>query len=799
MIRNIIKIAWRNFYKRKFYSAINVFGLSLGICCVLMLYLFISYHLSFDTYHANAKRLYRAVTDLHLGNNGVEYDQGTPYILGSLLKQVPEVENTTALLEKRTFTVSVANDNHTGADLFNEFEDCAFTDNNWFSLFTYRWKAGDPQTALSKPFSAVITAKLARKYFNNEDVVGHTITLDSKFLLTITGVLADNPPNTDIQDNLFLSVSSLSRMYPESELRDFWNDIGFISSKNHVYALLKEGASVNQANEAIHKITQKPLAKYGGAYQFHLQHLTDVHFDSRYSGTISKTLLSVLILVSLAIIAIASVNFVNLSIAQSFTRIREIGTRKVLGGSRSVIFWQFIAETAFAGITASIVATGALLLILPTLQNWLQIPLEIHPHMVVFLVFLLIAVIFAAGFYPAVIISGFKPVSALKNLVSANRKSSQGSRNTLIIVQNTVAQVLIVSTIIISLQVKFLKNADLGFNKDAVIMVPLPENVQLQLPYLSNELRHSNSIKNVSFCYRAPVSTTNKGGMVRLDSHDWEKFPVRSVIADDHYTSAFGLKIIAGRNLTATDTGAHAFLVNQALLSKLGIHKPEQALGHQLTTGDFSDKPGVIVGVVKDFHTHSLYTELEPAVIASKAELYQYAAIKVSPYNQREAVEGIKATWQKIFPQHVFEYRFLDEQIADLYRKDEMISRLIRVGSVVAIIISCLGMLGLISLTTVQRTKEIGIHKVLGASVTSIVNMLTKDFIRLLAIAIFISLPIGWWVMHRWLLNFAYRINISWWMFGLAALSALLLAAITVCTQSIRAALANPARSIRNE
>jgi putative ABC transport system permease protein len=794
MLRNYLKIAWRNFYKHKFYALINVFGLALGISCSIVLFLFISYHLSFDTYHTNAKRIYRTVTDLHLPDGSIEYDQGSPLILGQMLKQqVPAVSNETALLDRRSFTISVhdqAKDN-----LFYEFENVAFTDNNWFKLFTYKFQSGNPAAALTAPNTAVITEGLAKKYFNNDEAVGKTITLDNKYIFTVTGVVQDNPKNTDIQSNLFLSLASVKSMYPDV-VDPLYHDWGFISSKNHVFVLLTDEQAQKAVDLNIRAITKKELKADANIYQFHLQPLADIHFNNRYGGSISRPLLFVLAIIGFALILIACVNFINMATAQSLTRAKEIGTRKVLGSSQQGIFWQFITETAFVTLFATVVAISMTLLFLPTLNNWLQLPLAINGNVGLFLALLVVLIVFTAGFYPGVILSRFKPVNALKNIISNVNPTSRLSRGILIVGQNVIAQVLIVCTLIIALQVKFMKNADLGFNKDAVIMLPVPDNTLTSLSYFRNQLNNYPGIKSVSFCYRAPASNAQKGGSIRYDGREWGKFAVRSVIGDENYLKTFGLQLLAGRNLTPADSTN--YLVNQQVLVKLGIKDPEQVIGHKLTAGDFGDKAGTIVGVVKDFHNQSLYTMIEPALIAPRSELYQYASVKISGSNQAETIAAIQQKWLQAFPQHVFEYQFLDQQLADFYHKDEMINKLIKISTIVAILISCLGMLGLISLIVVQRTKEIGIRKVLGASISNIVTLLTGDFLKLIMLAVVIGTPIAWWAMHNWLQTFAYRIDIKWWVFGGAAFVALFIAGLTISIQVIRAALSNPVKSIRN-
>ncbi|QKJ29751.1 ABC transporter permease [Mucilaginibacter mali] len=797
MIRNYLKIAWRNFYKQRFYSAINVLGLAMGIGCAIILFIFISFHLSFDTYHNNAKRTYRIVNDLHIGDGTVFYDQGSPIILGKTLQQQnPAIVKEAVLLKKRSFTVAVKPDDQTKADLYYENENIAFTNNDLFDIFTYNWLHGNAGNALSAPGNAVITAGLAKKYFNTDDAIGRTIRLDDKTNITITGVIQDNVKNTDIRADLFISLASLKDVYPDLD-KPINTDWRFISSKTNVFVLLNNAQAGAQVNNSINSIRQKFYKGDVDVYQFHLQPLSDIHFNSRYSGTIAKPLLAVLALVGLALLLIAGVNFINMATAQSLTRAKEIGTRKVLGSSPAGIFWQFMAETAYVAIAATLLALLTVMLFLPVLNNWLQLPLSISGGVFVFLPVLLLLLILVAGFYPAVILSRFKPANALKNMVGQSNGSRRFSRDGLIVLQNVIAQVLIVCALIITLQVKMLINADMGFNKDAVILVPIHNTDLNALDYLRNQLNSNPAVKNVSYCYSAPADFTNKGGSVRYNGKDWENFSVNSIIGDEQYISTFKLKLLAGHPISSINPKAQ-FIINQQLLAKLKIKSPQEAIGRSLTAGDFSDKQGTIVGVVKDFNSLALYQPVQPLLIAAQPDYYRYAAIKIAGGHQLDLIDAIKQTYRRVFPQYVFEYHFVDKQIADLYQKEMMINKLIKAGTMVAIFISCLGLLGLISLVTVQRIKEIGIRKVLGASVMGIVTLLTKDFIRLILVAMLISSPFAWWLMHTWLQNFAYRVEINWWVFGLSGVSAITIACITISIRSVKAALANPVNSLRD-
>jgi len=441
-------------------------------------------------------------------------------------------------------------------------------------------------------------------------------------------------------------------------------------------------------------------------------------------------------------------------------------------------------------------------LAMPVLNVWLQTQLGFglftDCRLITFIAIVLLVITVAAGSYPALILSRFKPVNALKNQAAGYPQMVGFTRKGLIVVQNVIAQVLIICTILITMQVNYLKTADLGFNKNDVLMVPLPNSEKSKTDYLRNQLLADPAIKSVSFCYRAPSSLTDKGGSIKYDTRDWEKFIGRTVIGDADYVKTFGIQLVSGRNVAESDS-AREFLVNEVLMHQLGIKDPQEIIGRKFTAGDLSDEAGIIVGIVKDFHAKSLYHAIGPEYITTFRKQYQYAGIKISSGSFSTGIDRIKKEWQSVYPDHVFEYRFLDQQIADFYQKEELLNRLITSSALIAIFISCLGLLGLIALLTQQRTKEIGIRKVLGASVINITILLSVDFLKLVLLSIIISSPIAWLMISRYLNNFAYRIDIAWWVFGMTALLSLLIAFVTVSLQSVKAARINPVKSLRSD
>lgn len=800
MLKNYFKIAFRNLWKHKLYTCLNVFGLSIGIACCMVLYQFISYHLSFDKYHHQADKMYRVVTDLHLADGSIEYDQGAPIALGERLKSdVSQITEYGLLLKNRSFTVATNPEVGNDKKNFSEHKNIAFSNQNWFQFFDYHWEAGNPKTALTQPLTAVITQRLTNKYFGQNDPIGKIIKLDNKHDVKITGVLENYPANTDFKVDMFLSAASVKYFYPDIEEK-MKNNWGWVSSSTSLFVSLQEGTTKEQIDQEIKRLTEIHMGELASYYKFHLQPLEDIHFNSRYGGIIQKSLLIALGVIGLLLILIASFNFINLATAQSTKRAKEIGIRKALGNSSSGIFWQYITETACMTLLAFFLAVMWVNLFMPILNSWLKTDIIVRFFDTDFLIrsiVFLISIIFIAGFYPAVMLSRFKPINTLKGLVVKTQVALM-PRKFLIVGQNVIAQVLIICTVVITMQVNFLKTADLGFSKEAVIMVPIPDQDKSKISYLRNQLKAKANISNVSFCFRAPSSDYIGGGSVKYNGQEWEDFVIRSRTGDVNFIETFNLKLIAGRNLQESDT-VREFVVNEEFLQRLGIKDTDEVLGNTLVAGEFSGHEGTIVGVVKDFHASSLHREIEPLVITTKLANYEYAAIKVNPENTSSVINDIQSEWKAVFSDNVFEYQFLDDQIAQAYQHEELINKLIKFSAVIAIFLSCLGLFGLISLLTVQRTKEIGIRKVLGASISKIVLMLSNDFLKLLTISIIIAMPIAWYAMDQYLQNFSYRIEIKWWMFVLSGLAAVFIALLTISYQSIKAALANPVESLKNE
>jgi putative ABC transport system permease protein len=799
MLKNYFITAFRSLRKQKFYTGLNILGLSLGLAGGLVLFQFIKYHLSFDRYHSKDGQIYRIVTALHLPDGTVEYSQGAPVPLTAALQnELPQIKDQAVLLKARSLTVGV----HMAGQwkYFAEKDNIAFADQHWFNLFDHTWVEGNAATSLREPNTAVITQRLANKYFGKEEPLGKTIRLDNKYDVIITGVLKDYPSNTDIKRDMFLSRTSFRSFYPDAD-RDMNTSWGVINSTTNSFIWLPGAVPEKRLEDAMASLTRTHFsADVASVYHFHLQALKDIHFDGRYGGAMQRSLLFVLALAGSFLVIIACFNFINLATAQNAKKAKEIGTRKVLGSSTANIFWQFMIETACIALLATALSFAWIQLTLSVLNGWLQIDLQFNflqdKGLLLCIILMLGAVTLGGGFYPALILSRWKPVDALKQHVIGARSGM--FRKGLIVIQNVIVQVLIICALVVGLQVRHIKTANPGFNKNEVLMVPIPDPGGDKLSYLEHQWLANPKIRSVSFCFRAPLSDYNLAGSVAYNDMPWENFPACAILGDAHYLNTFQLELTAGRNLQESDT-IREFLVNEAFVHKLAIKDPQQVIGRRLVAGALEDHPGTIVGVVRDFNAHPLYKSMQPALITTNRNRYQYAAIKLSGAGEARDRQAIEQAWHAVYPQNVFEYHYLNEQIDEYYHKEDLLKKLINATTAIAIIIGCLGLLGLTSFFAIQRTREIGIRKVLGASVAGIVYLLTKDFLKLVLLSVIVATPVAWWLMSQWLRDFAYRIQLSWWVFGLAGLATGLIALVTVSYQAVKAAFANPADSLHAE
>lgn len=792
MFKTYIKIAWRNILNRKFYTFLNISGLALAISCCIFIYLYSSYNLSFDRYHKYADRTFRLVNQLNFDKT--EYSPGTSYAEYQFLKtNSPQVQQAAFLLRDQSFIV-----NTTGGDpkRFKEDNSVSFADGDWFKIFTYKWLTGSPDQ-LNDAGNAVLSQKKARQYFGDADPIGKVILFDGH-PVKVSGLIADTPYNTDLKSDIYISFKSLFEVSPGYAAdKSFKKDWGNLGTRYTGFVVLKNASDQAVVEQQLAAMKKKLFGTDEKIFGFTLLPLKDNHFDTRYLGVIQKSLLWNLAIIGLLIITIAVINYINIVVAQQTRRGVEIGTRKVLGGSVGQIFMQFIVESLVTSVIAVCIAVLLVAALLPMANSWLFTDAPIHVvstlSLAGYVLLVLLAITIGTGLYPAFLLSRVSIQQALKNNL-LNLPAGVG-RKVLVVFQNTVTQGLIVCTIIVIMQVYFLKNTDLGFDRNLVITIPTGLTNTSQQYQLRQSLKQMPGVQSVSFCLNSPSTNSQRGATIQYDTHDWEKWPARFALGDSAYARTFGLQIISGRNIRHRQP-VPEFLINKTMADMLTTKYKGSVLGKKLLAGD---SKGVIVGVVKDFSINSLVGHIEPSIMLEDSLQQRVMAVKLSRSNTATTINNLQKVYRTVLPDQVFSYQFIDEQIARLYQKESIQQKLIWVGAIIAIIISSLGLLGLVSLVALQRTKEIGIRKILGASVTQICLMLSNDFVWMVGLAFVIATPISLWIMHSWLQSYAYHIQIRWWMFASAGVAALAVALISVGFQAVKAAVANPVKSLRSE
>lgn len=797
MLRNHLILAFRRLRKNRLYALLNVLGLGVGLAGAGLIFGFIRHHLATDRHHAKADRIFRVVTDLHLDDGSIEAGAEAPLPLaGVLRREFPVVEHAAFVRRNRELTVSPKRPGQVTPARFLERDNTALVEPDYFNIFDYRWLKGSPATALRAPNAVVLTESWARRYFGEINPIGQTLDLDHRTVATVTGVVADPTGPTDQNFGLFLSMATLSRLDPE-----FPTDWAALNSTNRLFFTLRDPSEARRLESAFPSLAKKAYGPNARYYRFGVQPLADVHFDvTRAGGVIRPALLWSLGLVGLFLVLTACINFVNLAMAQALRRSKEVGIRKTLGSSQAQLARQFLLETSLLVVLAAGLAGLLVGLSRTYFENLVQLRLRLLPDAptLAFGVGLLVGVILLAGGYPAAVLAGFNPLRALQGRLSARSVGGFSLRRGLIVAQFAVCQALLVGALVVVSQIRYVQRADLGFRKENVVVLTLPDQRPGTMRAFRQVLTQYPGIQSVSFNYRPPTDAVNTGGSFRFNGRaDWEAFPVRERLADAEYLGTYGLKLLAGRNLAPSDT-IREYLVNETLARKLGFQDPRQLVGRTLQY-HLSPVPLPIVGVVADFHQHSLHDPIEPCLLACRADSYRRIGIRISGKDPAESLLRIRQTWQRFYPDEVFEHTFLDEHLARFYDTENLISRLINVFAGVAALICGLGLYGLVSFVVTQRTKEIGVRKVLGASVADIVGLLSADFLRLVLAGILLASPLAGWVMQGWLDDFEYRIHLGIWHFGVAGLLAVALALLTVTFQSLKAALTNPVKSLRTE
>jgi predicted permease len=807
MLKSYFKIAWRNIIRHKGYAAINVSGLTVGIAACLLIFVVIQYELSFETFRPNFKNIYHVVTqEKHEG--GFTYNPGLPVPSTDALRLDFPQAKVAAINTSYGSQITVPQTGSGGGigdKKFTENMGVMFMEPQFFDIFQADWLAGAP-SVLKQPDMVVIDKSTATKYFGDwKNAMGKSLKMDNVINLKVAGIIEDAKPNSDLPLKILVSFVSWKAHAKDYNYNYDWHSV---SSNHQVFMVLPPNESVSRINALLKGFNHKHSGEKGISHKIQfLQPLADMHFDTRFGNTLgdhmtTKATLRTLSFIAILIIIMASINFINLSTAQSVGRSKEVGIRKVLGSSRSQLIGQVIGETAIIVIGAVLLSIIVAKLLLPYLKNIANVPDSISlltTGSVLFLITVTVSVILLSGIYPALVVSGFKPVLALKNKITAASIGGIPLRRALVVAQFAISQLLIIGTIIAVKQMNFVNEADLGFNKEAILVIPgYTDSLSLQkIGPFKDQLLQNPDVRAVSFASDVPSSENNWGTNFYFNnSHKDNGITTFLKYGDADYFKTFGLHFLAGTGYEQGDT-ARKVVVNETFINKLGIRRPADAIGKTVSFGGAVWLP--IVGVVKDFKTNSLREAVKPIIISPRKSVESEVAIKIQTKNLTKTVATLQKLWENTYPDYAYNGFFLDENIAHFYNQENQMALIYKIFAGIAIFISCLGLYGLVSFMVVQRTKEVGVRKVLGASVGNIVYLFSKEFMILIALSFVIAVPVSWYMMTGWLQNFVYRIPISVNVFILAVMASMVLAWFTVGYKAIKAALANPVKSLRSE
>jgi putative ABC transport system permease protein len=811
MFKNYFKVALRNLWKNKAFSAINILGLSAGLAVCLLIVLYVKDELSYDRYNAQAENIYRLDADISF--NGTQFTSSvSPAPLAPTLKKdFPGIIQYVRLRNFQDILVKKDNQNI-------QNHNAVFADSTFFQVFTIPMIAGNPLTALNEPNSIVIDETTARKYFNSTNVVGKTLYVDNSVNVKITGVIRDMPSQSHFH---FSFIRPMHDTYHDDQ--DEW-----LSNNYPTYVLVRHGvtqaALQNKVNATIDNYLFKQLdqvlhtsasdvKKGGNHFIYPVMPLTDIHLHSNKSyefeanGNIAYVY--IFSVIAIFILLIACVNFMNLSTARSANRAKEVGIRKVAGSLRSNLITQFLTESTLMSLFSLLLALGIAALLVPLFnqlaEKHMSVFTLISSRLLPVILVLIIVVGCIAGSYPAFYLSSFQPVQVLKGSIAKGFKSSW-LRSGLVIFQFFISITLIIGTIVIYNQLNYIRTREIGYNRDQVLVINNTYVLDKQTKIFRNEMLKISGVQSATVAGSLPTETGHsQNGWFKDPTLDAKQVIIMTDFnGDQHYIPTLGMHMDAGRNFSLDyPTDSSAVIVNETAAKLLGFKNPlneilYRPVGGGASTGGFISKPFHIIGVVKDFNFSSMHDKVSPLIL-ELGEDYGRVAMRINTRNIPALIRQVENKWNTMAPGQPFSYTFLDADFNKMYNAEQRTGKLFVTFAVFAIFIACLGLFGLVTYAAEQRIKEIGIRKVLGASIAGIVTMISKDFMKLVLIAFLIAFPLAWWMMNKWLQSFAYRINIGWWVFALAGLLTIAIALLTVSFQAIKAAIANPVRSLRTE
>jgi putative ABC transport system permease protein len=806
MFRNYLKTAWRSLRKNKTFSILNIIGLSIGVACSLLIALYVLDELSYDRFNTQANRIYRIDEQVKFGD--FNYN-GTlvPALMGPVFaRDFNQIAQYTRL--KYNPNVVIRKD---GEDIRED--KAVYADSSLFDVFTLEMIAGDKKTALREPHSLVITESAARKYFASLDILGKTLLVNDTVPYKITGVIKDVPRLSHFNFDLFMPVCEL----PESQ------GTSWIQYNFQTYLLLKPGTDVSvfekQMDAAFQRylspqfgpmlnVSESNFRKAGNFIKCSLIPLTDIHLYSHLADELgingSIQYLYIFSAIAILILLIACINFMNLSTASSANRAREVGIRKVMGCLKNSLITQFLVESLVACFLSFVIAIGITALLLPFFNQLAgkEIPASVLLSGPVLsgIFVLLILVSLISGSYPAFFLSSFQPIKVLKGSLATGFRGS-ALRNTLVVLQFAVSGILMIGTLVIYSQLKYVRDKDLGFNKEQVLIMQNTAALNDNTKVFANELQKLPGVKNVTITGFLPVAgSRTTQGFLTTPVYDGKHFTIMQAWpVDERYLPTFQLQLKSGRNFSAQySTDSTAVIINEAAAKVFAGSDPIDKKLYCLTDLQGTTTAYHVIGVIKDFNFNSLHDQVAPLVL-NLQQNNGGMAVRISTHDIPGLLNEIKTKWKSMAPTQPFSYSFLDDEFNKQYSADQRTGEIILLFSILAILIACLGLFGLVTFAAEQRLKEIGIRKVLGAPISGIFTLLSKDFIKLLLLSICIASPIAWWAMHSWLQDFAYRISIGWWMFVTVGAVCLLIALVTISFQVVRAAIANPAKSLRAE
>ncbi|AMP97203.1 ABC transporter permease [Pedobacter cryoconitis] len=797
MFRLNLKIALRNLCKNKGYTFINIAGLSIGMASCILIFIFIRYQLSFDQQFINKDRIYRVVSYWKYADKE-EFQSGVPRPLAAAMRNDFGMLEEVAALERSSGIIKVKD--QSGKVRLKTAEDVYYVEPGFFKIFDYPWLEGNPQQALVQPNTVALSQKMASRFFGDwHKAVGQTFQYRDK-ILKVTGVFADIPENNSNPIHIVIAYAG----YENKDMKAWYT----VSSSSEVYILLKKGVDIADLEGTKNAFLKKYYTeKQSNVKEDHFfQPLAELHKDANYGNFSGKIIessqLKGLTAIGVFLLLTACVNFINLSAAQAISRSKEIGVRKVMGGTRKQLMVQFLTETLTITILSSLIACVLTEAALPSMialfRENISFSMVDHPVIFVFMIGLVLLVSLVAGFYPAMVMSGFNPILAIKNKVNLSNSGGVVLRKVLVVMQFTLTIVLMTGTFIIMKQMKYMREKPLGFNPSAIAMVEVPGDSLSRLKYglLKKRIWKETGVRFASLCSSGPSS-------IDVDDYNFSyngkkpRFHVGSKYADADYFKTFDLKIIAGKSFSQNDS-LQEYMVNETFLKKLNIVRPEDAIGQKVTLGGSSAQLS-IVGVVKDFNNTNLREAISPILFHKNSREATVIAVKMNTQNIPATMKSIESIWNSIYPDHVYGATFMEEKINKYYESERVMGTLFKAFALVIVFISFIGLFGLISFVATQRTKEMAIRKVLGASTLELVNMLNFSFMALVLLANLIAWPIAYVLIDKWLSGYAYRIELNSWPFLIVTSISMVATLLTVSFRSFSAARTNPADALKDE